>query len=82
VDASADNLAVGIRGFRTHNRVSIGMKHAKTPRILIVTPEVTHLPHHKGSISDCLSAKAGGLADVATFLLDRFDGYPDPFLTQ
>jgi starch synthase/alpha-amylase len=58
------------------------MKHKKTPRILIVTPEVTYLPDHLGSISDCLSAKAGGLADVAASLLDLFDGYPDPFLTQ
>ncbi len=45
------------------------MKQEKKPRILIVTPEATYLPDHLGSISDCLSAKAGGLADVAASLI-------------
>ena len=31
------------------------------PRVLIVTPEVAYLPDQMGSISWCLSAKAGGL---------------------
>jgi starch synthase len=38
-------------------------------RILIVTPEVTYLPDRMGSISWCLSAKAGGLADVSASLV-------------
>ena len=39
------------------------------PRVLIVTPEVTYLPDQMGSISWCLSAKAGGLADVSASLV-------------
>jgi hypothetical protein len=39
------------------------------PRVLIVTPEVTYLPDQMGSISWCLSAKAGGLADVFASLV-------------
>ena len=38
------------------------------PRILIVTPEVTYLPDRMGSLSECLTAKAGGLADVSAAL--------------
>ena len=38
-------------------------------RVLIVTPEVTYLPDRMGSISHCLSAKAGGLADVSASLV-------------
>ena len=38
-------------------------------QILIVTPEVTYLPDRMGSISWCLSAKAGGLADVSASLV-------------
>ncbi len=38
-------------------------------RILIVTPEVTYLPDRLGSMSRCLSAKAGGLADVSATLV-------------
>jgi starch synthase len=44
------------------------------PRILIVTPEVTYLPHGMGNIADFLAAKAGGLADVsATLISALFD---------
>jgi starch synthase/alpha-amylase len=39
------------------------------PKILIVTPEVTYLPDRMGSFSDCLTAKAGGLADVSASLV-------------
>jgi glycogen synthase len=38
-------------------------------RVLIATPEVTYLPDRMGSISKCLSAKAGGLADVSASLV-------------
>ena len=42
---------------------------SKTPRILIVTPEVTYLPDGMGNIANLLSAKAGGLADVSAALI-------------
>lgn len=48
---------------------NIGTKHKKKPRILVVTPEATCLPDRLGSISDYLSAKAGGLADVTASLI-------------
>jgi len=41
----------------------------KNPRILIVTPEVTYLPDRMGSLSNYLTAKAGGLADVSAALI-------------
>jgi starch synthase/alpha-amylase len=40
-----------------------------TPRVLIVTPEVTYLPDRMGSLSKTLTAKAGGLADVSAALI-------------
>ena len=39
------------------------------PRVLIVTPEVTCLPQGMGDITNGLSAKAGGLADVSAALV-------------
>lgn len=42
---------------------------SKTPRILIVTPEITYLPPGMGSMANHLSAKAGGLADVSASLV-------------
>lgn len=39
------------------------------PRVLMVTPEVTYLPHGMGQYSDGLNAKAGGLADVSAALI-------------
>ncbi|WP_435547779.1 glycogen synthase [Desulfobacterium sp. N47] len=39
------------------------------PRILIVTPEVTYLPEGMGNITNYLTAKAGGLADVSAALI-------------
>ncbi|MBW1777174.1 MAG: glycogen/starch synthase [Deltaproteobacteria bacterium] len=41
----------------------------KDPRVLIVTPEVTYLPDRMGNLSACLTAKAGGLADVSAALI-------------
>ncbi|MBW2513842.1 MAG: glycogen/starch synthase [Deltaproteobacteria bacterium] len=41
----------------------------QSPRVLIVTPEVTHLPDRMGSLSHYLTAKAGGLADVSAALI-------------
>lgn len=40
------------------------------PRVLIVTPEVTYLPHGMGQNSNGLNAKAGGLADVSAALIN------------
>jgi len=45
------------------------MAKAKNPRILVVTPEVTYLPDRMGSLSNYLTAKAGGLADVSAALI-------------
>jgi starch synthase/alpha-amylase len=42
----------------------------KNPRVLIVTPEVTYLPDRMGNLSNCLTAKAGGLADVSAALVN------------
>lgn len=44
-------------------------KKQKTPRILIVTPEITYLPEGMGNMTNRLSAKAGGLADVSASLV-------------
>jgi starch synthase len=44
-------------------------KLSNTPRILIVTPEVTYLPNGMGNIANHLTAKAGGLADVSAALI-------------
>jgi ADP-glucose type glycogen/starch synthase len=42
---------------------------ARSPRILIVTPEITYLPDGMGNMTNKLSAKAGGLADVSASLV-------------
>jgi len=44
-------------------------KTQKNPRILIVTPEITYLPEGMGNMTNRLSAKAGGLADVSASLV-------------
>jgi len=44
-------------------------KTKSSPRVLIVTPEVTYLPDRMGSLSNSLTAKAGGLADVSAALI-------------
>ena len=41
----------------------------KTPRSLIVTPEITYLPTGMGNMAERMSAKAGGLADVSAALV-------------
>ena len=46
------------------------MKNSPTnPRVLMVTPEVTYLPHDMGPNFNGLNAKAGGLADVSAALI-------------
>lgn len=37
--------------------------------MLVVTPEVTYLPDRMGNMANCLTAKAGGLADVSAALI-------------
>lgn len=39
------------------------------PRILVVTPEITYLPEGMGNMTQQMSAKAGGLADVSASLV-------------
>lgn len=39
------------------------------PTVLVVTPEVTYLPEGMGNMSNQLTAKAGGLADVSAALI-------------
>ena len=48
--------------------MSVKSKPAK-PRILIVTPEITYLPPGMGNMSQRMSAKAGGMADVSASLV-------------
>ncbi|MFW6055398.1 MAG: glycogen synthase, partial [Thermodesulfobacteriota bacterium] len=40
-----------------------------SPRVLIVTPEITYIPDRMGSLASQLTAKAGGLADVSAALI-------------
>ncbi len=42
----------------------------QNPCILIVTPEVTYLPNGMGNLTNNLTAKAGGLADVSAALIN------------
>jgi len=42
----------------------------KRPRILIVTPEITYLPSGMGNMAQRMSAKAGGMADVSSSLIN------------
>ena len=44
---------------------SVKKNSAKTPRILIVTPEITYLPEGMGNLAGQMSAKAGGCVCVA-----------------
>ncbi len=41
----------------------------RTPRILLVTPEISYLPDAMGDVAPCVAAKAGGLADVSAALI-------------
>ena len=43
--------------------------HCRTPRILLVTPEISYLPEAMGGTAPCVAAKAGGLADVSAALI-------------
>jgi len=40
------------------------------PRILIVTPEITYLPSGMGNMAQRMTAKAGGMADVSSSLIN------------
>jgi starch synthase len=52
-----------------------------TPRILMVTPEISYLPAQAGGIAQFYRAKAGGLADVTAGLLKTlFDKGADAHL--
>ncbi len=42
----------------------------KSPRILLITPEITYLPEGMGNLANMLGAKAGGLADVSAALVN------------
>ena len=42
---------------------------ACNPRVLVVTPEITYLPHRMGGLASFYTAKAGGLADVSAALI-------------
>lgn len=42
----------------------------KRPRILIVTPEITYLPSGMGNLAQRMNAKAGGMADVSSSLIN------------
>ena len=44
-------------------------KRKNSPRILVVTPEITSLPPGMGNMANRLRAKAGGLADVSASLV-------------
>jgi len=46
-----------------------GTMHGGSPRILVVTPEITYLPAGMGNMANQMSAKAGGLADVSASLV-------------
>lgn len=41
----------------------------RSPRILLVTPEISYLPDSMGGVAPCVAAKAGGLADVSAALI-------------
>lgn len=45
------------------------MDEFRTPRILLITPEISYLPESMCGGSKCVSAKAGGLADVSATLV-------------
>ena len=41
----------------------------RSPRILVVTPEITYLPGGMGNMANVMTAKTGGLADVSASLV-------------
>jgi starch synthase len=48
---------------------SVAISRGRTPRVLVVTPEITYLPDGMGNMANHLKAKAGGLADVSASLV-------------
>ncbi|MCQ2378455.1 MAG: glycogen/starch synthase [Victivallaceae bacterium] len=44
-------------------------KGTTSPRVLVVTPEITYLPDGMGNMAHYLHAKAGGMADVSASLV-------------
>ena len=46
-----------------------GVPAGRTPRILLVTPEISYVPGAMGDVAPCVAAKAGGLADVSAALV-------------
>jgi ADP-glucose type glycogen/starch synthase len=48
-----------------------GVRLPRNPRILIITPEITHLPKGMGNMANVLTAKAGGMADVSASLVSE-----------
>lgn len=50
-------------------KVKKALRKSRTPRILIVTPEITYLPPGMGNMANHLTAKAGGMADVSASLV-------------
>jgi starch synthase/alpha-amylase len=55
--------------FSGENHKAVKAIRTSNPRVLIVTPEVSYLPHGMGKIANYLAAKAGGLADVSAALI-------------
>jgi starch synthase len=47
--------------------------YRQEPRILVVTPELTRLPQGWGKHASQISARAGGLGDIAAALIDGLD---------
>ena len=43
----------------------------RRPRVLLVTPEITELASGFGNLSNVVSAKGGGLADISSALIDE-----------
>ena len=54
--------------------MTVQASQKKSPRILIVTPEITYLPSGMGNMANTLNAKAGGLADVSASLVAELYG--------
>lgn len=47
------------------------VRRNRRPRILLVTPEITELASGFGNLSNVVSAKGGGLADISSALIDE-----------
>lgn len=62
MDKSMENMVQAAKGYAQNEG------HDK-PTILVVTPEITYLPEGMGNMSQRMSAKAGGMADVSASLV-------------